>query len=173
MLVLSIGCNSESPSDETNTTESQNGVTAPPQTTSSGVQTLVEGELQVCLYSNSGPISSQDAEGEWTGHDIIYLEDFAESLLLEFIPVKYESFEGIWSKPSEGECDVAASGISDSEERRSQSNSASWSKPYYDGSSESIGSESFSFVVRAEASALLVVLNHYIGAHPGFYGTEK
>lgn len=93
---------------------------------------LVPGVLQVCLYPGFAPFSSKDAQGQWVGWDISYLQDFAKREKLIFRPVEVPSFDGIWNLPAQGKCDVAGTGISDTPDRRKQTGDAAiWSQHYY------------------------------------------
>jgi len=95
-------------------------------------KTLEPGVLKVCLYPGFAPFVSKDEQGQWIGWDVSYLKDFAKREKLVFQPVEVADFNGIWNRPGPGECDIAASGISDIADRRKQSgNAAIWSHHYY------------------------------------------
>lgn len=95
-------------------------------------KTLEPGVLKVCLYPGFAPFVSKDEQGQWTGWDVSYLQDFAKREKLVFQPVEVADFNGIWNRPGQGECDIAASGISDTEDRRKQTGDAViWSHHYY------------------------------------------
>lgn len=95
-------------------------------------QTLEPGILKVCLYAGFAPFSSKDAAGRFVGWDVDFLEDFAHSQGLRFQPVSMNDYIGIWEKPAQGFCDIAASGISDTPERRVAAGpETEWSLPYY------------------------------------------
>ena len=94
--------------------------------------TLEPGTLTVCLYPGFAPFSSEDADGRFIGWDVDYLQDFADSQGLRFQAVGVSRYGGIWQKPAEGVCDIAASGISDTPDRRSAAGpGAVWSRHYY------------------------------------------
>ncbi|WP_158018723.1 substrate-binding periplasmic protein [Mycobacterium basiliense] len=98
----------------------------------SRLRTLNPGVLQVCLYPGFAPFTSKDGKGEWTGWDVSYLDHFAASERLRFQPVEVTRFDGIWTLPAGDVCDVAAAGISDTQDRRAESGArAAWSQHYY------------------------------------------
>jgi ABC-type amino acid transport substrate-binding protein len=95
-------------------------------------KTLEPGVLKVCLYPGFAPFVSKDEKGQWAGWDVSYLEAFAKREKLTFQPVEVANFNGIWNLPGQGECDIAASGISDTEDRRKATgDAATWSQNYY------------------------------------------
>jgi len=98
------------------------------------VKTHKSGILAVCLYPGFAPFVSKDEHGQWVGWDVSYLEDFAKQEKLTFQPVEVKDFNGIWNLPGkdEFECDIAASGISDTADRRKETGAAGdWSDHYY------------------------------------------
>jgi hypothetical protein len=96
------------------------------------ISTLEPRALKVCLYAGFAPFSSKDEAGQWVGWDVSYLEGFAKSNNLTFVPIEVSDFKGIWNLPGKGQCDIAASGISDLPERRVETGSAGiWSNTYY------------------------------------------
>ena len=92
--------------------------------------TLSEGVLQVCLYTTGAPVSSLE-NGFWSGWDVDFLSDFAETHGLRFEPVAIEVFVGIWEKPGEGVCDVSGGGITFTDQRVESTPDAVWSDPYF------------------------------------------
>lgn len=95
-------------------------------------QTLEQGTLKVCLYPGFAPFSSKDSDGRFIGWDVDYLEAFAGSHRLAFQPVEVPEYQGIWNQPAGGVCDIAASGISDTPDRRAATGpSVRWSQPYH------------------------------------------
>lgn len=95
-------------------------------------KTLEPGVLKVCLYPGFAPFVSKDEQGQWTGWDVSYLQGFAKQEKLVFQPVEVADFNGIWNRPGQGECDIAASSISDTGDRRRQTGDAAiWSRHYY------------------------------------------
>ncbi len=96
------------------------------------LQTLGAGILKVCLYPGFAPFSNKTDYGEWAGWDVTYLKEFATLERLRFQPVEVTSFDGIWNKPGHDTCDIAASGISDTPDRReSSAGQVEWSQHYY------------------------------------------
>jgi hypothetical protein len=94
-------------------------------------QTLEPGVLSVCLYPGFAPFSNRDGDGRFVGWDVDYLETFALSEGLLMRAVEMPDYIGIWEKPALGVCDIAASGISDTPERRAASGGVVWSRHYY------------------------------------------
>jgi hypothetical protein len=95
------------------------------------IQTLEPGVLKVCLYSGFAPFASKDASGNWQGWDVDYLKEFAASSQLRFEVVE-KDFDGIWLQPGNGVCDIAGTGISDTEDRRKAAGTTGvWSNTYY------------------------------------------
>lgn len=173
VLILITACGSEPQETSDPEVEEETSATTPADSQPNRVQTLIASELRVCLAPNMDPVSFKTDDGTWAGHDVAYLDDFADSLLLRLTPIEQSEFEGIWRKPSEGLCDIAASGIVETAERVAESGNSIWTRVYYAGDLAEIGPESFSFVVRPGAQALAFTLDHYIRAHPGFYGLEQ
>lgn len=102
------------------------------ETGSSAGKTLEPGVLKVCMYPGFAPFNSKDEQGQWVGWDVSFIEDFAKREKLAFQPVEVADFNGIWNLPGEGKCDIAASGISDTEDRRKETGDAgTWSQRYY------------------------------------------
>jgi Bacterial extracellular solute-binding proteins, family 3 len=93
-------------------------------------KTLEAGTLKVCLYSGFAPFSSL-VDGQWQGWEVDYLKEFAQQSKLTFEVVS-KDFEGIWLQPGHGDCDIAATGISDTQDRRKAAGpEADWSNTYY------------------------------------------
>lgn len=93
--------------------------------------TLEPGILSVCLYPGFAPVSSKDAAGRFVGTDVDYLEAFASSIGLRLQPVEMPNYIGIWEKPAQDACDIAASGISDTPDRRASAGpGVVWSAHY-------------------------------------------
>jgi len=97
---------------------------------SAPLKTIEPGTLQVCLYPGFKPFAWLE-HGIWKGWDVDYLEDFAKENGLKFRGVEVKEFNGIWRTPGEGTCDIAATGISDTLDRRDKSPGGAWSKTYY------------------------------------------
>ncbi len=95
------------------------------------ITTRKPGTLQVCLYAGFAPFAYKEG-GLWKGWDVDYLRAFASANRLEFEAVEQPQFEDIWLRPGEGKCDIAASGISDTADRRTAvSSEGCWSTNYY------------------------------------------
>ncbi len=95
------------------------------------IKTLEPGKLKVCLYAGFAPFASKDDRGRWQGWDVDYLEAFATANQLELVPVE-RNFDGIWLEPGDKACDIAATGISDTADRRKATGAgAVWSNTYY------------------------------------------
>jgi len=95
------------------------------------LKTLKPGTLQVCLYPGFQPFVGLDGNGAWTGWDVRFLQEFALQQGLQLAPVRINTFNDIWVQPTRGVCDIAASGISDLEARRRQTDGKGWSDHYY------------------------------------------
>jgi len=95
------------------------------------IKTLVQGQLQVCLYAGFAPFAYKES-GVWKGWDVDYLKAFATANGLAFEVVDEPDFKDIWLRPGEGKCDIAGTGISDLEERRKATKPKGvWSATYY------------------------------------------
>jgi ABC-type amino acid transport substrate-binding protein len=95
------------------------------------IHTLHPGVLQVCLYAGFKPFAWKEGT-VWKGWDVDYLAAFAKANGLAFQPVEVPEFDGIWLRPGKKECDVAGTGISDTEARRKATGTAGqWSGTYY------------------------------------------
>lgn len=106
--------------------------THPTGTADAGLQTMQPGVLAVCLYPGFAPFSSRNAEGRFVGWDVDYLSAFATAHGLRLQTVEVGEYSGIWNQPARGTCDVAASGISDTPDRRASSDPrAAWTRHYY------------------------------------------
>ena len=89
--------------------------------------TLSEGILTICTYTEFAPFSYED-RGDIVGTDISLLREFAAKTDLRIKIIK-RGFPGLWETPSDGDCDVAAAGMMEYEDRRLGRN-AVWSDPY-------------------------------------------
>ena len=89
--------------------------------------TVSEGILTICTYTEFAPFSYENGR-DIVGTDISLLREFAAKtdLRVEFIK---RGFPGLWETPSNGDCDVAAAGMMEYEDRRLGRN-AVWSDPY-------------------------------------------
>jgi ABC-type amino acid transport substrate-binding protein/transcriptional regulator with XRE-family HTH domain len=87
--------------------------------------------LRVCLYPGFKPFAWKDGDA-WKGWDVDYLKGFAKANHLTFKAVEEEAFEDIWLRPGRNECDIAATGISDTADRRKATgDDGAWSATYY------------------------------------------
>lgn len=95
------------------------------------IRTLEAGTLKVCLYAGFAPFASKDKDGHWQGWDVDYLKAFAAENHLHFTVVE-KDFDGIWLQPGKDQCDIAGTGISDTQARRTATGKAGdWSNTYY------------------------------------------
>jgi ABC-type amino acid transport substrate-binding protein len=117
LLLLSSGCGGS-------------GVASSGDSTST-VTTLEPGVLKVCLYPGFAPFAIKGDDG-WSGWDPEYLAAFAEEQGLQFEPVEVGTFNDIWMRPGNDECDVAGTGITVTEARKQQTGTAiDWTDDYY------------------------------------------
>ena len=97
----------------------------------STVSTIEPGVFKVCLYPGFAPFAIK-GEGGWSGWDPAYLSAFAEQQGLTFEPVEVSTFNDIWMRPGNDECDVAGTGITETAERIQQTGqSIAWTDHYY------------------------------------------
>ena len=102
------------------------------ESTPASLSTLTPGQLKVCLYPGFAPVAYPGADGQVVGTDVTYLSEFAARNNLAYTPVVVNSFDNIWMRPTENQCDVAASGIASLAIRESQTGTAAvWSANYY------------------------------------------
>lgn len=95
------------------------------------ITTIQSGTLQVCLYPGFKPFAWKEGN-TWKGWDVDYLTAFAKANGLAFKPVEEAAFSDIWLRPGRNECDIAATGISDTQDRRKATGTAGqWSATYY------------------------------------------
>lgn len=95
------------------------------------IVTIKPGVLQVCLYPGFKPFAWKDG-ATWKGWDIDYLAAFAKANNLTFQPVEETAFADIWLRPGNNECDIAGTGISDTQDRRKATGAlGQWSATYY------------------------------------------
>lgn len=96
------------------------------------VNTLVPGELRVCLFATFPPFGARDEGGKWWGWDVDFISAFAAGQKLRFVPVEVNTYDGFWLEPGRGRCDIAATGIADLAYRREQTGAlGAWSAHYY------------------------------------------
>ena len=89
--------------------------------------TISEGVLTICTYTEFAPFSYENGS-DIIGTDMSLLREFAAKTDLRVEFIKRE-FSGLWETPSNGDCDVAAAGMMEYEDRRLGRN-AVWSDPY-------------------------------------------
>ena len=96
---------------------------------SSGDLTTVQsGKLTVCTDAPYEPFEYQDESGTWTGFDMDIMTKIAEANDLE-LNVTVQTFDGILLKLAAKECDVVASSVTITEERKQ---SVDFSDGYFD-----------------------------------------
>lgn len=98
---------------------------------SGSISTLQPGSLTVCTFSGFPPTSYAGPGGAWAGLDARFLRRFAASAGLAVDARIARSFDGIWRRPGAGECDVAAAGISVTDERRQDMPGATFTSGYH------------------------------------------
>ena len=97
----------------------------------SPITTLEPGVLKVCLYPGFAPVAIKGDDG-WSGSDPDYLAAFAEQQGLRMEPVEIATFQDIWMRPGNDECDIAGTGITVTKARLEQTGTAiAWSARYY------------------------------------------
>ena len=99
------------------------------------VTTLFPGKLTVCTYGGFAPVCYKDKDKGLTGLDVVFLEKFVGWLKTDrgldlSIDLKEHDFDGIWTLPGEGACDIAAAGIQ-RRDNRPVGEYASWSDSYF------------------------------------------
>jgi len=95
------------------------------------ITTMAPGTLTVCTYGGFPPTSYATGGGTWAGLDATFVGRFARSVGLSVTPRISTSFAGIWQRPGTGECDMAAAGITVTDERRQQAAASTFSAPYH------------------------------------------
>ncbi len=97
-------------------------------TAASASVTLVQaGKLTVCSDAPYEPFEYQDDQGNWTGFDMDIMSAIAKDLGAA-LNVVVTPFDGIWLAPTAGSCDVVASSMTITEERKQN---ALFSDPYF------------------------------------------
>ncbi|MBM3665551.1 MAG: transporter substrate-binding domain-containing protein [Actinobacteria bacterium] len=82
--------------------------------------TLTPGTLTICTYPGFAPFTSFDASGAWVGWHASFLIRFATQQGLAVKTVSVVPFDGIWKRPGENQCDIAAAGIADQPAHRAR-----------------------------------------------------
>jgi ABC-type amino acid transport substrate-binding protein len=93
------------------------------------MNTLKKGLLTVATYYGFAPVCAEKDGVAW-GTDISFVKEFAadHGLRVDFVPV---DFKGIWLRPGNDECDMAAAGITPVSERVAESVGTVWSNEYF------------------------------------------
>jgi len=129
--LLLVACDEEEGTDATATAVGATATTAATGTAAPEAPELdlvSDGALTVCTDSPYEPFEFQDASGEFTGFDMDLLREIGTGLELT-LDVKVVPFDGIWLLPAAGECDIVASAMTITDERKA---SALFSDPYFD-----------------------------------------
>jgi polar amino acid transport system substrate-binding protein len=87
-----------------------------------------DGELTTCTDAPYEPFEFEGDDGTFTGFDMDLLRKVAEGLDLE-LSVQVTPFDGIWLRPTSGDCDIVASAMTITEERAAE---ALFSDPYFE-----------------------------------------
>ncbi|MCX6507058.1 MAG: transporter substrate-binding domain-containing protein [Actinobacteria bacterium] len=74
--------------------------------TETSIQTIEPGSLKVCLYPGFAPFAIKGDDGTWSGWDVEFLEGFAKQQGLTLKPVEFSTFDNIWMRPGNDECDL-------------------------------------------------------------------
>ena len=100
--------------------------------TETSIQTIEPGSLKVCLYPGFAPFAIKGEDGTWSGWDVEFLEGFAKQQGLTLKPVEFSTFDNIWMRPGNDECDLAGTGITKTADRSAATGTgATWSSTYY------------------------------------------
>lgn len=97
--------------------------------------TIKPGILTVWTYKAFAPVCFIEGD-EAVGMDITFLKKFANKLAADHGITKVEfssqgEFDGIWQKPGEERCDIAAAGISPWKWRKDESPGVVWTEDYF------------------------------------------
>lgn len=92
------------------------------------LETITAGKLTVCSDAPYEPFEFQDSTGKWTGFDMDIMREIATRNDLE-LEVTVQPFDGIWLAPAAGTCDVVASSMTITDERKAN---ADFSDGYFD-----------------------------------------
>ena len=93
--------------------------------------TITPGTLTICTYPGFAPFTSFDSSGQWQGWDANFLTKFATEQGLAVKTISVTPFDGMWKRPGEDQCDIAAAGIGNQPARRAESPGTTWSITYY------------------------------------------
>jgi ABC-type amino acid transport substrate-binding protein len=85
------------------------------------------GVLTVSTIDNFRPIIFRGQNDEWQGFEVDVLQSFAKHLDLQ-LAMKIVTFDGIWTLPKQGQCDIAAAGLSIAKEHYQVG--AAFTEPY-------------------------------------------
>jgi polar amino acid transport system substrate-binding protein len=124
-LVLVLGaCGDDSDTDDTGSSS-----TSAPASTAEAPDGLVRsGTLTACSDTPYEPFEFEGTDGQQTGYDIDLLRDLAQDANLT-LTVKDLPFDGILGSLAAGDCDVVASAVTITDERKQQ---VDFSDPYFD-----------------------------------------
>ena len=101
-------------------------------TSGASLKTLEPGVVSVCLYPGFAPFAIKGEDGTWRGWDVEFLEGFAKQQGLTLKPVEFSTFDNIWMRPGNDECDLAGTGITKTADRSAATGTgATWSSTYY------------------------------------------
>ena len=101
-------------------------------TSGASLKTLEPGVVSVCLYPGFAPFAIKGEDGTWSGWDVEFLEGFAKQQGLTLKPVEFSTFDNIWMRPGNDECDLAGTGITKTADRSAATGTgATWSSTYY------------------------------------------
>ncbi|WP_327589035.1 ABC transporter substrate-binding protein [Nonomuraea sp. NBC_00507] len=117
-------CGSESPSTQSGATSTA-GATA-----AGGVQLVSPGKLTTCTNLPYPPFQSKDASGKIVGFDVDMIDLVAKKLGVtqEIVDIDFDSIKG-GAALNAGKCDVAAAGMTITDERKQN---LDFSSPYFD-----------------------------------------
>ena len=93
--------------------------------------TITPGTLTICTYPGFAPFTSFSSSGAWQGWDASFLTRFATEQGLAVKTISVTPFNGMWKRPGEDQCDIAAAGIGNQAARRAESPGTTWSSTYY------------------------------------------
>ncbi len=96
-----------------------------------GIATVTPGTLTVCTFGGFPPTSYALPSGAWAGLDARFVRRFASSVGLAVDARVSSEFDGIWRRPGAGECDLAAAGITVTDDRSSDARGATFTKQYH------------------------------------------
>ena len=93
------------------------------------LDTIKSNTLTVAYYPYFYPVSYNNSRGNAAGLDVDIIKLFAKQAKLDIVFKEYDSFNGIWNKPSLYKADVSIGGIANSKGRTKST--TEWSIPYF------------------------------------------